>query len=211
MKSYLKIDYLCKDIAIIHANICGDGNSYIKMAKRSPSNVKKGRTERYAVHILEYTNTCETLLDRFEEIIKRIAPQTYVYRGRQRIQIRNKLLFEFIKKLGAGKSLEWKIPQEIINDSSLRRVWLAAFFDDEGSITESAIVYYSSNKNSLEDVKKMLELEGIECTFYSRYLKNSTNPGYILRIRNRSHKTFLQKIPFIHPKKRLAYQKYWTK
>jgi hypothetical protein len=209
MKSYLKIDYLCEDVAIIHANICGDGCLYCRLEKRSPSNIRKGFKNPFFRYTVDYTNTSQDLLDRFEKIIRRIAPSVYIYRDKQRIQVRNKQLFELIKRLGAGKSLEWSIPKEIITNPNLRKVWLGAFFDDEGTITSSAIIYYSSNKKALEDVKTMLELERIECTFYSRYFKNSVNLGYVLRIRNRFHRIFIEKIPFIHPNKKIAYEKYW--
>ena len=210
MKPYLKINYLNKDTVRIHANLCGDGNLYIKLEKRSPSSRKTGRTDKpFNRYIMEYTNTNQRLLDNFEKYVRRVVPKTYVYRGPIRIQIRNKLLYFMMKELGCGKSFDWFIPKQIIFNSKFRKLWLGSFFDDEGCISTGGIFYYSSNLDGINQVYNMLKSEGINCTITRRYMKNSLHPNYTLRIRSKSQYIFWKKIPFTHPEKRLKFKKMW--
>ena len=69
MKSYIKINYLCKEIVSLHAHLCGDGYLYEKLEKRSPSNKKlTGKEDRFKRYIIEYTNNDIKLLN----IVKKI-------------------------------------------------------------------------------------------------------------------------------------------
>ena len=205
---------LNKELVEIHAHICGDGNIYQKLEERSPSSRRTGRSIKpFYRYIIEYTNTCSRLLDRMTERVKTLHPQAYIYRSnkRQKIQIRNKELFRIMIELGAGNSFDWDIPSEIIFNSAFRRIWLASFFDDEGCISASGIFFYSSNLKAIIKVKLMLEMDGILCTLTKRRCKNSPNPAYTIRVRNKSHLVFNELISYCHPDKILAYKKHWNK
>ncbi len=205
---------LNKELVAIHAHTCADGNIYLKKENRSPSSIRTGRTTKpFYRGIIEYTNTCPLLLDKMTSYIKNNYPSTYVYRGDKkfRIQVRNMVLYKMMKDLGCGKSLDWRIPKEILNNNTFIRIWLAAFFDDEGSITKSGIYLYSSNLRGILQVKKLLESEKIKLSLSKRFFANSPNPGYTIRIKSSSHKLFLKFVKFSHPNKIAAYKKYFNK
>lgn len=211
MNLYLKVDYLCCEIVKIHAHLCGDGNLYTKIERRSPSNRKLSRFNSFERQILEYTNTCQLLLDKFQAYVKKVAPKTYIYRDNDRLQVRNKLLYLLMKKLGCGNTFEWSIPNEIRKNPLFRGYWLAAFFDDEGCISKDSIRLFSSNLDGILQVKEMLELDEISLSLHKRTFNNHYKPAYTIRIKANSNKLFKKLIPFSHPNKKLAYKKYFGK
>lgn len=200
------------DLASIHAHICGDGNLYIKTERRSPANVRTSRsTKPFKRYVLEYTNTNLALLENFKQLINRSSPETYVgwTKHKNRIQVRTRPLFDFFKVNGCGKSAEWWIPDEIINNPALRRGWLRAFFDDEGTIDKSKIRAYSVNKKGIVQVKKMLELEDLRVKLRDYPSPDySTGHMYRIDIMAESYEQF-KKIGFTHSKKAQKYLEYY--
>ncbi len=198
---------LNEELVAIHAHVCGDGNMYIKKENRSPSSIRTSRSIKpFNRFIIEYTNTCPELLDRMTIYIKKLFPQTYVLRSNNkfRIQARNKILFDILKNLGYDKD-DWIIPQEIVHSSEFRRIWLRAFFDDEGTVREASVLCYNTNKKAMLMIREMLELEGFKTSFYSSAPKQEKYKTlYIIRVAASSYLLF-QKIGFNHTKKRIKY------
>lgn len=209
MRSYLKINYLCKEIASLHAHLCGDGYLYEKLEKRSPSNKRaSGKDDRFKRYVIEYTNNDASLLNIFEKLIKKIAPLTYICSGKKFRRIRNKALFQYMKELGCGKTGEWRIPDEIINGLDYRRLWLRAFFDDEGSVKKDSIEVYTSNKEGAKQIIKMLDLEYIRSTLYVRPpRKKNYKPLYRIRISTFDCFRF-SKIGFEHSQKKIKFREF---
>lgn len=211
MKPYLKMNYLCKEIVMLHAHLCGDGYLYKKLEKRSPSNIKRGRTGRFERYIIEYTNNDFRLLFLVEKIIKKIVPLTYISRGEKFIRIRNKLLFDYMKSLGCGKTGEWMVPIIIITNPNYRKLWLRAFFDDEGCVKKNSIEVYTSNKEGAKQVIKMLNLEDIRSTVYIRPPRER-NYRYLYTIRISNFDCFkFKNIGFDHSQKKIKLKQFLNK
>ena len=212
MKSYIKIDYLCNEIVILHAHLCGDGYLYEKLEKRSPSNIRlTGKKERFKRYVVEYTNNDPTLLGIVGDTIAKIAPHSYICRGEKFIRVRNKALFQYMKRLGCSKTLEWSVPTEIIVKPTYRRLWLRAFFDDEGCIKKDSIEVYTSNSKGAKQVIKMLSLEGIRSTVYTRP-PSKEHPCPLHRIRTSTFDCFIFKnIGFDHPLKKNKFREFLDK
>lgn len=200
---------LNKDLVLIHSHLCGDGNLYVKLEKRSPSSIRTGRTTKpFKRYTMEYTNTSQSLLDEMARVIKNVCPSVYVYKGKQRVQVRNKPLYLFMKKLGCATGGKWRIPSKIIEKSEFRRIWLRAFFDDEGSVYKDCLLCYNTNKQGILTIKKMLKLEGFRTTLTEKIPKNKKYKiCYTLRIVSSDFLLF-KKIGFNHSIKKEKYKKF---
>ena len=205
---------LNEDLSAIYSHIFGDGNMYIKKTNRSPSSRRTGRSDKpYDVYVIEYTNTCSELLDNMTNMIKNVNPNIYVLRSNNkfRIQARSKILFDFLKSLGYIDGSSWTIPDAIINNEKFRRVWLRAFFDDEGSIYSNCIKGFNTNKNAIITIQKMLLLENIETKIYTSIPKNPNyKTNYIIRIPIKYYKAY-DKIGFNHTLKKEKYAEFLRK
>jgi len=203
---------LTADLVAIHAHVCGDGNMYVKVEKRSPSAIRTGRTTKpFKRFVIEYTNTRPELLDIMTKHIKRAFPETYVYRGdkKHRIQARNKQLFQIIQNLEYQDGSRWTIPDEITENVEFRRIWLRAFFDDEGSVYENTVIGYNTNKDAIITIAEMLKLEGIDTTITYRLPKYKKHKiCYTIRIRSAYFGLF-KNIGFNHKLKREKYNKFY--
>ncbi len=202
------------ELAAIHAHICGDGNLHAKHEKRSPSSIRTSRsTKPFVRYVLEYTNTEIVLLENFRTLIHKIIPNKYVcwHKSKQRMQVTNRNLYFFLKENGGGKCDEWFVPEEIIYNQLLRRRWLSAFFDDEGTIDKAKIRAYSVNKQGMDQVKRMLELEGLAVKMRD-YQSSAYCTGHYYRIDvlASSFEDF-EKIGFLHPKKARKYAEHYGK
>ncbi len=203
---------LTKHLVAIHAHVCGDGNMYLKVEKRSPSAIRTGRTTKpFKRYIIEYTNTRPELLDHMTKHIKRTFPKTYVYRDdkKHRIQARNKTIFQIMRNLEYQDGSRWVIPEEIIENTEFRRIWLRAFFDDEGSVYKSAIAGYNTNREAILTIAEMLKLEGMETKITFRLPKyKKYKICYTIRIGS-SYFTLFKHIGFNHKIKKKKYNLFY--
>src|SRR3989344_7090646 len=122
--------------ARIHSHICGDGYIGVYKCKRSKGELQKRPRKiiyrnKYSVR---YFNNELTLLDSFSRDVKYAYGLDAICSKGER-QICGKWLYARLKKLGAGKSKEWFISDEIMCSSNeIVSAWLSAFFDDEGHV-----------------------------------------------------------------------------
>ena len=203
---------LNEEIVFVYAHICCDGNTYIKREKRSPSSMRTGRTDKpFNRYVVEYTNNCPKLLDLMIENIKKLFPENYICKSsnkKSRIQAANKKLYDLMKDLGHQKEGKWTIPPQIVTKPKLRKIWLRAFFDDEGCVYKNCIIGYNTNKKAIFTINKMLNLEGFNTAVYKRAPKNKRHKNcYTLRILSNSFLLF-KKIGFDHTEKKEKYNRY---
>lgn len=152
------------------------------------------------------------LLDQFTKDIKLLYGNVYVYRDVDRVQVKIKRIFQEMSILGCAGSKEWKIPKFIINVSILRKVWLQAFYDDEGYVGENRVVVSSINKKGLKSVKIMLNKEGIQVNMRGPYFnKLSKTPFFVLHIPKKDMKQFYENIGFFHPIKKMKLETFISK
>lgn len=147
-------------LARIHAHVCGDGHLIQTREKDDYGYLKQYRQgyyrRRYAI---AYTNKNWALIESFI----RDAREAFGLRPRYEaskwmVVVKSKAVWELIKRLGAGKSREWSIAQEILDAPvAVQAAWLKAFFDDEAHFDPlGRIRVRSVNRPGLEQVAIML-------------------------------------------------------
>lgn len=200
-----EIKELTEAEARIHANICGDGWLYTYRVKRSPGELKNHpRNNIYKIkYSIQYCNTEKLLLDRFSEDVKNIynlrANASGIYRS-----IKGKWVYERLKHLGAGKSREWFVGEELLNaNSSIISEWLKAFFDDEGhvDVESNYITLNSVNFSGLKQVQELLRKIGIVNTSLKGPYYYKQFHSYRLKILSKDIEKFSVLVGFYHPKK----------
>lgn len=205
---------LNQDIVAIYAHLCGDGNLYVYSQNRSPSSKRLSRSVKpFKRYVFEYTNTSSKLLDYVTTCIQKLFPQTYVYRQdkRYRIKARSKDLYLLMRRLGYKNGNHWVIPLSISENSQYRKIWLRAFFDDEGSVYENCLVCSNTNYNAMKTIQKMLEVEGLATSLYGIKPKfEKYKICYRIRIKSASYLQF-KKIGFNHEKKAIKYAEFYKK
>ena len=77
------------------------------------------------------------------------------------LRLRSKLVYEDLLQYATYNSKDWSIKNVLLNSSKeIKREFLKAFFDDEGSIVpqgkKGIIKLYSINKEGLQQIQKML-------------------------------------------------------
>lgn len=100
-------------------------------------------------------------------------------------------------------SLNWRIPNWVINNPENTREWIRVFFDSGAHVNAREIRVQSVNENGLHQVKLMLERFGIASREYSYKRKNKRwNINYHLVISGQVNRSnFLKRVGFNHIKK----------
>lgn len=153
---------LSPEKARIHAHLCGDGDLFIYIRKRSPSSRRTswGKGITFRVYTIEYNNMSLALRKQFVNDVKKTYGNVYIYeRSRGIITVRRKEIYEEMVRLGVKNSRKWRIPKEILNASKeIKSSWLEAFFDDEATvdINHKRIDLKSVNLKGLKQVKLLL-------------------------------------------------------
>jgi len=189
--------------ARIHAHLCGDGDLFIYIRKRSPSSRRTSwsKDTNFKVYTIEYNNMSLALRKQFINDVKKTYGNVYIYeRSRGKITIRRKEIYEEMVKLCAKNSRKWRIPKEILNASNeIKSTWLEAFYDDEATVdvNHKRIDLKSVNLKGLKQVKLLVSDVGIRS-----YINGPYERMWMLRISSNEIKKFYETINFVHPSKK---------
>jgi hypothetical protein len=147
-------------LARIHAHVCGDGHLYCSREKDSYGYLKTYREGYYRQRYgFCYTNLDMRLIESFQQDVREVFNLTPRYcPSGNRVTVRSKEAWRFLRSLGAGKSREWKIPPEIMGaEAAIQAAWLRAFFNDEAHfVAGGGIRVRSVNRPGLEQAAQML-------------------------------------------------------
>ncbi len=110
------------------------------------------------------------------------------------VRLRSKLAFEDLLNYSTYYSADWKLKPLILNASlKIKREFLRALFDDEGSVRgKNCLSLYSTNMKGLLQIKKILKEFGIEPKLENGF--GARRNVYALTIKN--FKLFRDKIGF---------------
>ena len=121
------------------------------------------------------------------------------------VYVRSKMIFEDLSKYGGFVSEKWSVPPEILNSTNqMKREFLRAFFDDEGTITNNEIRLYSINEQGIVQIKTLLEEFHIFSCIRKGYGKKRNVFGLVIKD-IKSIKNFHEKIGFNINKKAKNY------
>ena len=178
-----------KNLAAIHAYLCGDG--YV---------IKNPSTQKHKYYYIGLRNTNAILLKDFQQRFKAVFNlEPRIVEGRSLIQ--NKEIYNFLTKEYSYYSYEWSFPQLSIENS---KAWLRAFFDCEGWVENQPgksrlIGLDCCNERGLKQVQEALRKLGI----FSHVLKRKGRTLWRLTICGKGHlQKFQRQIDFLHPAKK---------
>lgn len=197
---------ISQELARIVAHIAGDGYIGTYSQRRSPKELLEHPREnkirkRWRVR---YVNTEPALVRQFIRDVKKEFNRKVVAYPKHEYEIGSKRIYTVVKNLGALKSHEWFIPQEILSASDKVKIaWLQAFFDDEShvSMPQKRIVLNMVNVHGLKQVQSLLREFGIDSTLTGQY-SHKQFLSYHLSIYRDSVVRYAERIGFYHPKKK---------
>jgi len=186
--------------ARIASHVCADGCLHTYGEENSLQIVdgRRYRQERRRYEIRYYNNE-RKLLRQFAQDMKKVFD---VNRNIQEnyVKFRSKRIFMRLKSLGAGGSHEWYIADEIKDaDDVVKRAWLQAFFDDEGTVDKrsGSIRLKSMNKKGLKDALRLMK----SITVPAHITGQNCDGSWYLNINKADVPIFHQTIGFTHPDK----------
>lgn len=182
------------DLAYICGLICGDGNLFKS---------KKGD------YLITVHNIETKLLDKSIEIFeKNFDYSTKIKQGHHcfKIEVRSEVIHSFLNKImeiESGRKKNIKIPSKLKKEKKLVMAFIAGFFDAEGNVAlkknnmTCQISLSQKQKGILEEIQR--ELEGEEIPTRLTKFKGGC---WCLYGNKTSLMPFLERVPFVHPKKR---------
>lgn len=200
----------------IHAHVCADGCLYKSRSRRSHKDLLKHPRKniwRNIFHVV-YVNNEACLLDQFSQDVFEAYGRKPVKSRKNEIEVQAKWILDRLSYLGAGKSHEWFISEEIMcSKKGLIIEWLRAFFDDEAYVDKfcNNITLNVVNKQGLKQIQNLFNRLGIHETsltgpyFYKKYYT------YRLKVLKSGLVKFHKIIGFTHNKKKTALETLITK
>jgi hypothetical protein len=154
---------LTKKKASIIAHLIGDGAHY--QTKHD--------------YVLKYEVRDDELLNQFEQDIIAVyglKPSRHINTSGKTgkpisfVRLRSKLAYEDLSRYATYFSKDWSVKSPMTDASlEIKREFLRALFDDEGSVIGREIRLYSINEKGLAQVQKMLGEFGIPSKFRGGY------------------------------------------
>jgi len=147
----------------IHAHVCCDGCLSTAISRRCLSELieRPNRTFRNR-YVVEYWNLDPILKSEFIQDVKKAYKRKCVAKNKV-AKVDGKWIYQRLKSLGAGKSREWEIPEDVMfGNPENKKQWIRVMIDDEGTITKhGGIRIKSVNRRGLLQVMNMFKSLGI--------------------------------------------------
>ena len=147
-------------LARIHAHVCGDGSICSFQMRDNYGYWSKYRKDPIRIrYVVNYDNNNRDLLKEFQADIYEVFGVRGQKIYRNKISVRSKRIWEFLKKMGTGGSYSWRIPKEICNSSKeVKKNWIRAFFDNEADFDDAGRIRVKCvNKKGLSQLMRMLK------------------------------------------------------
>ncbi len=159
---------ITKELARIHAHLCGDGGLYYYETSEKDRN--------YSAEIA-YWNTNTKLITSFrEDMLLYFGVKMTYYPERHKLKVRSVRIAMELLKFNKYGAREWRIPNEIKKSSQEIKIeWIKAFCLDEGycPANRNVIRIKSMNAKGLQDIQEMLLSLNITSTFNGPHCDNS--------------------------------------
>ena len=150
-----------------------------------------------------YANTCRELIKRFKKDLE-IFGVVKSYEGKLTVPIISfpKVITDILSYILDVKfSNPDRIPRQIFNASrECKSAFLQALFDDEGTISTNLAISMS-NKNLIEEIKRLTESLGVETGTISIKKHENRKDNFTFGIKRDNLLKFKDKIGFSHPDK----------
>jgi len=191
-----------EELVELHAHVCGDGWITEMNKRRSAWDINHYNRRRviYKEWQIGYSNKEPLLLRNFKRTLEKLT-NNFIEIRKNEVRVRDKKLFEKLKKLGCGKSREWFIDERIVKGEKAKKLWLRAFFDDEATVetkNHNRIRIKSTNLRGLKQIKKLLSDLKIHAKITG---PNKDNTWYITISSRKELLKFKKIVGFSHPQK----------
>ena len=143
-------------------------------------------------YVMKYEVRDEELLNQFSEdlfkvyglkVSKHANKSGFTDKPIYFVRLRSKLVFEDLAGYATYFSKDWRVKDQILNaDLLIRREFLRAIYDDEGSVkSKYEIALYSINREGLEQIKEMLKEFHIDSCIKSGFGANRRVYGLMVK------------------------------
>ena len=114
-----------------------------------------------------------------------------------KVFVRSKRMYDNLMRYGPYTSADWIVPEAIMkSERIIKREFLKAFFEDEGTVLRHEIRLYSINKKGLIDIQKLLNEQNIHSSIIEGYGERRNVFGLVIR-RKEERQKFAEKIGFL--------------
>lgn len=177
--------------ARIHGYLCGDGSVSLRKEKN-----KTHSEIRFYPDDLSMARAYSVAL----RVCYQKVPSIKKLNNYYRVYLNSIIVAKDLLKDGSFHSLEWSIPDWVLENPAYSKEWLRAFFDSEAHVGKREIRIQSVNKRGLLQIQQLLNDLSISSKFYSYQRKNlNWNTNYHLAVFGAKNKnSFLKKIGFNH-------------
>ena len=144
---------------------------------------------------IEFSNEDKKLLKHYQNLLKTVFNyKTRITRDNKVNICKKHIVNEIISQTELGH-LKWNVPVSILNGKNSSKIhFLRGFLDGDGSVTNNLVRFFSTNKNGLDSVSKLLTNLGIKHTFPKPIIKPKRKPLYYIQISRKEKETFLNLI-----------------
>lgn len=185
-----------EDLAEIIGLLCAEGSYYYRKSSylsyyknRDKFYLRKDKETKY----IQFANYDKNLLIHFKSLIKKVYDwDVSVEKDRVRICKRN--IIKNLLNFTEYGHLKWKVPDFVLyGKKEIKTRFLRGFFDGEGTVS-TTVRMFSTNKNSLLDVSKLLKDLNISYTFNGPVKPPFKKPYYYIYIRKKDENMFIKNL-----------------
>jgi DNA-binding transcriptional regulator WhiA len=147
--------------------------------------------------VVEFSNKNTKLLQRFQDLINNVygfVPNVSISKKRtpKIVLTRKNVVSDLVSYSNFGLE-RWVVPETIFNGSNIAKLrFIRGFFDGDGSFSKNCLSLYSSNKDALFDIYKMLCLLKFHSNFRGPYKNEGKKDMYEIYIRSVSRERFIR-------------------
>ncbi len=157
-------------------------------------------------NVITFTNNDENLRKRFAELTEKLFDDAKIKERIHKnrvpdIYVNSKKAIEKVGEFRGKKSHKIKIPNDVLNSSSLK-YFIKAYFDCDAGVEHSSIILSTASKNMAEDLCYALAKYGIISKLKTKHNKKYGKDYYYVIISNSFNiKKFLEEIGFNQDRK----------
>jgi hypothetical protein len=190
------------DRCVLHSFLSSDG----RVTKHTDKNGKKHFDVSFFPDDIKMTEKYIESFFNVYGIRPKIYPKSLKTLGCLEVRCFLRDVFEDIVKFGIYGTYDWRIPNIVFDNTSALIEWVKCFFTAESYVSKCCknIQLKSVNSVGLNDIKRGLDILGIESKIYGPYKQKKRNQSlyYMLVISRRNNiLKYKKSIGFYHSKK----------
>jgi intein/homing endonuclease len=185
---------LTPELSEIIGLLCAEGSHVV--ASSSYWGNDGGKPRYYKNHKsnrIEFSNEDKKLLEHYQNLLKIVFDYETKITKDNKVNICKKdIVDEIINHTELGH-LIWNVPKTILGGDDISKIrFLRGFLDGDGSLTNNLVRFFSTNKNGLDNISKLLNDLGMKHTFQKPMMKKGRKPLYYIQLSRKEREKFLK-------------------